>query len=624
VKVYIEKEVSSSDMVRIDIDEINRMLDAGNQLASDNEELQRELSYLRSFSEESQLTGQAWGAAKSVSTDAYIPLVQGKIAYNEAVISGNKKVRRAVEAFRYRTPLDEKDLVNALNGYKQSRNDYQEMIREINYNETVDPLMSPYYENLRQECQWQVDNLSAAIDELNRQIQAMHDFTDSIRGAYDEANSIKAQLDRAVSALGHGGSTTYQNGHFTVMTMTDWAFSLSEDYELKVNTKKYNQIIATLDTEKMSETDAKAYKDKIRQELAYLDSKGWNEKGEKDYVKYLNAEYKNFIKDDILHLTSDSQWIAPNGAGSLLIKGLHNFIENSGNDLFIKTSFASPEGMPKTDLSGKSQWSVILPDGERFDPAFLSYFGDDIPNINIKKTTFEVRPLATSGQQYDPDHPYIYYLFSDGKFNKDATQQFFYSGSSIQSDYFVNSAVERTVNKVVVELATNALFLAATPLDPEGLPIEAAQEFAAEDIAYFGTESLGITSAESFAKAVVIENGHLTESSIAELAKLAETGPTDSGVVTLGRFKNGSPFSYEQAGYRDANLGYNLGKDGWNAVTQQLKDVGMTDTDQLNDEMWKVNEKFLDNQISDSKEFNFTQNPDTFEDGTFGSRERLS
>ncbi|MDR0298479.1 MAG: LXG domain-containing protein [Streptococcaceae bacterium] len=149
MKVYIEKEVSLSDMVRIDINEINRMLDAGNQLASENDELQRELSYLRSFSEESQLTGQAWGGAKSVSADAYIPLVQGKIAYNEAVISGNKKVRRAVEAFRYGTPLDEQDLVNTLNGYSQSRNDYQEMIREINYNEMTDPLMSSYYENLR-------------------------------------------------------------------------------------------------------------------------------------------------------------------------------------------------------------------------------------------------------------------------------------------------------------------------------------------------------------------------------------------------------------------------------------------------------------------------------------------
>lgn len=361
-------------MVRVSIDEVNQMLDAGNHLSEENEMLQRALSNQRSFAEESNLTGQAWGSAKAVSTNAYIPLLQGKIAYNDAVIAGNKKVRNAVDSFRYATPLDEQDLVNALSGYTQSRNEYEDMIREIGYYEMANPIMAPYYDNFRNQCQWQIESLNAAIEELNKQIQALHDFADSVRGAYDEANSIKGQLEKGFSALGRGGSAVYQNGSFTMSAMADWAISLGEDYYKDEDYKFLNK----LDTKGMNATDKVEYEKDVSNQMAWLQANGWSDKGIQAYVKYLNKEYSNYTamgpKLDFLPTDFQLPDSYAFGAGKLVIQGIYNFL---GNVRTCKISEDSYSGSINENI-----WTVTAPDGSKMSSAFLGFVGGYIPNLH--------------------------------------------------------------------------------------------------------------------------------------------------------------------------------------------------------------------------------------------------
>jgi hypothetical protein len=227
-----------------------------------------------------------------------------------------------------------------------------------------------------------VDNLSAAIDELNRQIQAMHDFTDSVRGAYDEANSIKSQLDRAVSALGQGGSTTYQNGQFTVMTMSDWAVSLSEDY-YKCEDFKF---LSNLDSKGMNETEKAEYKKDVSNQMIWLQENGWTDKGIEAYVKYLNKEYQNYNsfgpKFDFLPTDSQLQDSYAFGAGKLVIQNIYAFL---GTVKTCRVSEVSYRGAVNENI-----WTVTAPDGSQMTSAFLGYVGGYIPNLHYSQSSHTV------------------------------------------------------------------------------------------------------------------------------------------------------------------------------------------------------------------------------------------
>ena len=52
----------------------------------------------------------------------------------------------------------------------------------------------------------------------------------------------------------------------------------------------------------------------------------------------------------------------------------------------------------------------------------------------------------------------------------------------------------------------------------------------------------------------------------------------------------------------------------------KLQELGVDSSEQFN-EMWKINQKFLDNQIVKGKIFEYTVNPEELESYTYGFKE---
>lgn len=132
-------------------------------------------------------------------------------------------------------------------------------------------------------------------------------------------------------------------------------------------------------------------------------------------------------------------------------------------------------------------------------------------------------------------------------------------------------------------------------------------------------EQMGVRTAQEFAAAVVVENGMLTEDSIEQLARLAEIN-TAANVVTLGSYVANSTSSYDQTAYRAGNTFYTMGSAGWDAIMDKLQELGVDSSEQFN-EMWKINQKFLDNQIVKGKIFEYTVNPNNLDFKSYGYKE---
>ena len=64
-----------------------------------------------------------------------------------------------------------------------------------------------------------------------------------------------------------------------------------------------------------------------------------------------------------------------------------------------------------------------------------------------------------------------------------------------------------------------------------------------------------------------------------------------------------------------------MGSKGWDAIVKKLNEAGVVEPDEVNDEMWRINQRFLDNQIRQGKNFEFTNNPDALPKRSFGERE---
>ena len=132
-------------------------------------------------------------------------------------------------------------------------------------------------------------------------------------------------------------------------------------------------------------------------------------------------------------------------------------------------------------------------------------------------------------------------------------------------------------------------------------------------------EQMGVRTAQEFAAAVVVEKGMLTENSIEQLARLAEIN-TAANVVTLGSYVANSTSSYDQTAYRAGNTFYTMGSAGWDAIMDKLQELGVDSSEQFN-EMWKINQKFLDNQIVKGKIFEYTVNPNNLDFKSYGYKE---
>ncbi|MDG4977697.1 hypothetical protein, partial [Lactococcus lactis] len=79
--------------------------------------------------------------------------------------------------------------------------------------------------------------------------------------------------------------------------------------------------------------------------------------------------------------------------------------------------------------------------------------------------------------------------------------------------------------------------------------------------------------------------------------------------------------SYDQTAFRAGNTFFSMGSKGWDAIVKKINEAGIVKQVDVDNEMWRINQKFLDNQIRQGKNFEFTTNPESLKPGSFGEKE---
>ena len=64
-----------------------------------------------------------------------------------------------------------------------------------------------------------------------------------------------------------------------------------------------------------------------------------------------------------------------------------------------------------------------------------------------------------------------------------------------------------------------------------------------------------------------------------------------------------------------------MGSKGWDAIVKKLNEAGIVKQVDVENEMWRINQRFLDNQIRQGKSFEFTKDPESLPKRSFGERE---
>ena len=133
------------------------------------------------------------------------------------------------------------------------------------------------------------------------------------------------------------------------------------------------------------------------------------------------------------------------------------------------------------------------------------------------------------------------------------------------------------------------------------------------------SEFRGVASAKDVKKVVNITDGHFTEQSVKDIAKLAGNN-SKANTTTLGKWDPGKK-SYEQVAYADKNAYYDLGNEGWEAAENALRNAGITDENVIRSEMWRINQQYLDDRIKAGNMFEFTTNPLDLPENSYGKME---
>jgi len=125
------------------------------------------------------------------------------------------------------------------------------------------------------------------------------------------------------------------------------------------------------------------------------------------------------------------------------------------------------------------------------------------------------------------------------------------------------------------------------------------------------------TTSRITAIATYDSTGALANPSVTNIARVSTINP-DTSYVILGKWNAADPTSYEQVGERAAGTYFDMG-DSFGPLKAQLMTT-MTE-DEAKNEIWRINQAFLDDQIAQGKTFYFTKNPVLLDKKSFSFKE---
>ncbi|MCA5011764.1 MULTISPECIES: T7SS effector LXG polymorphic toxin [unclassified Enterococcus] len=211
--------------LKIRVSEITSYLDQINSsLNSKNEGLNQIMQGMQNFISATELTGNAWSAAKSYAEIAHIPLLRGQVRANDEIMNDNLTFASRIAEKIENEEIDEDELNRTIERLEQQR-------RSILYrNSLMDN--SPSFGTRNVNADDGSNAITIQIHQLKEEIQSMYDLESSCSDLYTTADSLLDNVSQGLAALASTSCFDGSNGMYSTAKLTlDWAKSINKEWK---------------------------------------------------------------------------------------------------------------------------------------------------------------------------------------------------------------------------------------------------------------------------------------------------------------------------------------------------------------------------------------------------------
>lgn len=211
--------------LKIRVSEITSYLDQINtSLSTKNDGLNQIMQGLQSFIGASELTGDAWSAAKSYAETAHIPLLRGQVRANDEITNDNLTFASRIAEKIENEEIDEDALNRIIERLEQQR-------RSILYRNSL-MTNSPSFGTRNVNADDGSNSITIQIHQLREEIQTLHDLESSCSDLYTTADSLLDNVSQGLSALSSTNCFDGSNGMYSTAKLNlDWAKNINKEWK---------------------------------------------------------------------------------------------------------------------------------------------------------------------------------------------------------------------------------------------------------------------------------------------------------------------------------------------------------------------------------------------------------
>ncbi|MBP1046154.1 hypothetical protein I6N96_07650 [Enterococcus sp. BWM-S5] len=212
--------------LKLKVSEINGYLNQINSsLNSKNEGLAKILQGMFNFADATELTGDAWSAAKNYVESAHIPLLRGQIRANDEIMNDNLIfASRISKKFESGAEVNEdaiNRIIECLEKQKQSIF-YKNSLLEN----------SPSFGSRNVNTDLYIGPINNQLYTLKNEIQSLHELESSCVGLYTTADSLLNNVNQGLSALSSTSCFNDSNGMYSTANLKlDWAKNINKEWK---------------------------------------------------------------------------------------------------------------------------------------------------------------------------------------------------------------------------------------------------------------------------------------------------------------------------------------------------------------------------------------------------------
>lgn len=286
--------------LKIKVSEMNGYLNQINSsLNSKNEGLAEILQGMFNFVDSTELTGDAWSAAKNYAESAHIPLLRGQIRANDEIMNDNLTFASRIAEKIENEEIDE-DAINRI--IERLEKQKQAIFYKNSLLEN-----SPSFGSRNVNTDLYIGPINNQLYTLKNEIQSLHELESSCVDLYTTADSLLDNVNQGLSALSSTSCFNDSNGLYSTTNLKlDWAKNINKEWkENFVLPYSYaKEVQKVKDDKNLSPTEKADKIARIYEDFLYLQAKDAFDEYDRIRTKYGKATDKKGM--DIMKEAEDN------------------------------------------------------------------------------------------------------------------------------------------------------------------------------------------------------------------------------------------------------------------------------------------------------------------------------